>query len=110
MDLGGPDDSVTRPEPRLVRAGPEHAAVLTLMGPPEVDSAALTVRVVRLAGRLTIGRATAGAVGADDQLRLPDPLLSRIHAHLTEQPRGGGWHVEDAGSLNGTWLEGQRIK
>jgi DNA-binding NtrC family response regulator len=39
-------------------------------------------------------------------LRVPDPTVSSVHAELRRA--GGGWEVVDAGSLNGTMLNGQR--
>ena len=55
-------------------------------------------RTVRLSGRLDIGRGEACAI------RLQDHYVSEVHARLFEQ--GGAWHVEDAGSTNGTFLNG----
>ena len=55
-------------------------------------------RTMRLSGRLDIGRGEACAI------RLQDHYVSEVHARLFEQ--GGVWHVEDAGSTNGTFLNG----
>lgn len=41
-------------------------------------------------------------------LRLPSTAISRSHAHLVFN--GGGWHLEDAGSRNGCFLNGQRVQ
>src|SRR5918997_1222109 len=49
-----------------------------------------------------IGRDPAGA-----QLVIDDPEASRRHASLT--PSGSGATVEDLGSTNGTFVNGQRI-
>ena len=40
-------------------------------------------------------------------IRLPDPKVSRTHAHL--YIRNGAWCIEDSRSTNGTWLNGQRV-
>lgn len=48
----------------------------------------------------TIGRAGTG-------IRTPDEYASPEHAALT--PDGDGWTIEDLGSTNGTWLNGERI-
>lgn len=45
--------------------------------------------------------------GADVEVRLDDPTLSRRHARLFR--RGPLWYVEDLGSVNGTFVDGQRV-
>src|SRR6266540_454502 len=49
-----------------------------------------------------------GAGGRRLTLLLPSPSLSRLHARLTRVP--SGYAVEDAGSRNGTYLNGQRVE
>ena len=50
----------------------------------------------------TIGRAASNAVVVDDQ------FASNEHAMLTF--RGRSWHLEDLGSTNGTYVQGERIE
>jgi hypothetical protein len=50
---------------------------------------------------LTIGR------HEDNNVVLPDPLVSRHHAEIAMQ--GGRWVLRDLGSANGTYLKGERI-
>ncbi len=52
-------------------------------------------------GTITIGRAAAC------ELRLPDPAVSAVHARL-EQRDGGVW-IADAGSSNGTTIDGKPL-
>jgi predicted component of type VI protein secretion system len=52
---------------------------------------------------ITIGRAP----GAGAAWRLPDRNVSRRHARFVRS--SGAVHVEDLGSLTGTWLNGERI-
>jgi hypothetical protein len=50
---------------------------------------------------LSLGR------GPDNELVLDDATLSRVHLLLTREAHG--WTVRDAGSTNGTALEGARL-
>ena len=51
--------------------------------------------------RMTIGRRP------DADVFLDDVTVSREHATLVR--RGGGWYLDDAGSLNGTYVNRQRV-
>jgi pSer/pThr/pTyr-binding forkhead associated (FHA) protein len=65
----------------------------------------LVARDVELSGELAeirVGRR------ADVELPLPFAALSGVHARIVRD--GGGWSVEDAGSTNGTWLDGARLR
>ncbi len=52
--------------------------------------------------RVTIGRSPAAGVFLDDV------TVSRDHAVLVH--RQGAWHLDDSGSLNGTYVNRQRIE
>ena len=54
-----------------------------------------------LRDRLTIGRAP------ENDLTLDSPKVSREHAVISFQ--GGRWFIEDRGSYNGTYVNGQRL-
>jgi hypothetical protein len=54
-----------------------------------------------LFGGLTIGRST------DAEVRIEDRFASGVHARLFS--RGGGYYVEDMGSTNGTYLNGEPL-
>ncbi len=58
-------------------------------------------RRIRIAGRLTVGR------GEDAGLVVDDPEISRAHAVFGVTP--DGLEIQDLGSLNGTWVNGERI-
>ena len=59
--------------------------------------------MIEIAGELLIGRSASGegALGGD-------PELSRSHARVFAEP-GGGLAVEDLGSTNGTFVNGERV-
>jgi pSer/pThr/pTyr-binding forkhead associated (FHA) protein len=50
---------------------------------------------------VTIGRVDGNTV------RIDEPTVSKSHARIVRDERG--WKVEDLGSSNGTWLDGERI-
>jgi class 3 adenylate cyclase len=58
-------------------------------------------RRIRISSRMTVGR------GEDAGLPLDDPEISRAHAVLG--PTADGLEIQDLGSLNGTWVNGERI-
>jgi hypothetical protein len=51
---------------------------------------------------ITVGRA------ASNDLVLADAAVSRQHARL--EPGADGWQVVDLGSMNGTWVNGTRVR
>jgi predicted component of type VI protein secretion system len=67
----------------------------------EIVEGAGAGRMVAVAGTVTIGR------GRDADLVLADELVSRRHAQVT--PVGPGAVVEDLGSRNGTFVNGEGI-
>jgi len=70
---------------------------------------------LRIAGRpgpsFSLDRSTDTILGrsTDAVIALPDRLASRNHAALRYDAAGGSWIVQDLGSRNGTWLDGERI-
>ena len=68
-----------------------------------VRSPSGTAQNVPLDGeRVVFGRSTEAQVSFPE-----DFSLSRRHLQL--EPEGEGWAVEDLGSKNGTWVNGQRL-
>jgi pSer/pThr/pTyr-binding forkhead associated (FHA) protein len=67
----------------------------------EIVEGAGAGRLVAVGGGVTLGR------GEDADLTLADDLVSRRHARLT--PSGSGAVVEDLGSRNGTFVNGEAI-
>ncbi len=58
-------------------------------------------------GERRAARVERGDGGGRLTLELPSPLLSRLHARLRRGPTG--WTLEDAGSRNGSYLNGARV-
>jgi hypothetical protein len=88
-----PDRTLVHPLPPVIPAG----AIL------RVRTGATPARDVELDGRpLTIGR------GADADVVLGDPLVSRRHARLA--PRSGRLILADLGSTNGTRVNGEAVR
>jgi transcriptional regulator with PAS, ATPase and Fis domain len=72
-----------------------------------VTSASGPSVAIALGERVLVGRGEPGS-GAEAELRLPDKLLSR--QHLTITAARGGHVINDAGSRNGTFLDGRRLE
>lgn len=86
------DDDIVAPVGEI----PEGAASLIVRNGPQPGS------VLVLGQRLTrLGR------HPDSELLLDDITVSRRHAELEQID--DEWHVRDAGSLNGTYLNGTRV-
>jgi ABC-type multidrug transport system ATPase subunit len=79
------------------REGPRLSLEL---GPPPDERP--TVETKRPARPITIGRA------ADNDIGISDALASRHHARLVTTP--SGMQIQDANSVNGTFVNGERIK
>jgi Protein of unknown function (DUF3105)/FHA domain len=60
-------------------------------------------RVIEVHDELVIGR------NRDDEGRIPDVEISRMHARVYVDADGGGLTIEDLGSTNGTFVDGVRI-
>src|SRR5215475_9633041 len=67
----------------------------------QVSDGAETGRRIEAPGRVTLGR------GEEAGVLIEDPEVSRVHAVLCPTPEGLELH--DLGSLNGTWVNGERI-
>ncbi|MHC5039547.1 MAG: SpoIIE family protein phosphatase [Planctomycetota bacterium] len=77
------------------RTDPGYRAQISLFAGGEMH-------VLELDGPVTIGRSKR------NKIRLRDDLISRKHCRI--YPRGGGFHLDDLDSRNGTWLNGARIQ
>lgn len=77
----------------------EAEATLTVL-----QSAATSLR----GDEFTIGDSAMLGRTSENEITLPDREVSRHHARITRQ--GQQYHIEDLGSLNGTFINGERLK
>jgi transcriptional regulator with GAF, ATPase, and Fis domain len=106
MAVGG-DSGSTVPERRAAAAGASKTPVLLVLGPPTTDGGEGARRLPIPAEGVTIGRGKSQVNAGSSHLGLRDDLLSRAHLRVT--PVKGGYEVADAGSLNGSYLDGHRL-
>jgi FHA domain len=100
----------------MVRASRQHYDAVMAMGVADSNDIEFPAnwpeREFRLSGlRLRIGRKSASLDAAPElDLTGPptDPGVSHLHAILISMP-GGSWAVKDAGSENGTMINGREI-
>lgn len=57
---------------------------------------------------LSAGRSSIGRMGSGAAIVLESPQVSRIHTHI--DTNGAGFVISDAGSTNGTFVNGQALK
>ncbi|MER3409828.1 MAG: FHA domain-containing protein [Thermoleophilia bacterium] len=99
-DLRAPQESMVLapPAPAPSSPSPSPGRLVVVSGPQAEDGRALVLD----AASLTIGR------GLDNDLVLDqDRFASLVHARV--QPRPDGVWIEDAGSTNGTYVNGERL-
>jgi pSer/pThr/pTyr-binding forkhead associated (FHA) protein len=103
VSAGMPPGAKPSPARRIKRASPrsgrpERVSVTKLI----VEAGPAAGAVIPFTGELRLGRAeTGGELGGD-------PALSRRHAVVREDPPGRAM-IEDLGSVNGTYVNGQRV-
>ncbi|MCC7110301.1 MAG: FHA domain-containing protein [Deltaproteobacteria bacterium] len=64
--------------------------------------------VIRLLPKLGVRTVTLGRTSTNDVV-VHDSTISKVHAFLHKDLKGEGWSVSDAGSHNGTFVEGVRV-
>lgn len=117
--------SVLPPEYRMTSVGREEPLIpvrsgypMATMTLPSVEEAGVSIALSRLeviAGPHLglVFPLTPGAIlGRDARCDIPlvqDTSASRQHARLIIEPTGHHWRIEDGGSTNGTWVNGQRV-
>jgi transcriptional regulator with PAS, ATPase and Fis domain len=104
------EDTVTVPEEQATGGDAQRIPLLLISGAPGAAGAARTSpapRMASVARGLVIGRGRSKAEDEAGYLALDDKLLSRKHLRISVLK--GGYAVEDAGSTNGTLLDGRRL-
>ncbi|HEY6909242.1 MAG TPA: sigma 54-interacting transcriptional regulator [Myxococcales bacterium] len=111
-----PPSDVTADEPGPLLPDRDHAACLTLALQAEAPVAPPLWALLSDVDAVWVGRGRSAASAArtesegERQLRIevPDRFLSSSHASL--QRIFGRWLLEDAGSRNGTFVDGNRVE
>jgi pSer/pThr/pTyr-binding forkhead associated (FHA) protein len=100
--------TLSKVDPLLEARGPEDDVVVRLGELPS-DTASLVVRAGSQAGTALSLSAPVTRLGRrqENEISLDGITVSRLHAEITRT--GDGYVVADAGSLNGTYVNGERI-
>jgi putative peptide zinc metalloprotease protein len=72
-----------------------------------VNSPSVLVAAGQAEGQFLAGACTTIGRGAGNDVRLADGYVSRHHARVWREP--GGYRIEDLDSLNGTFVNGERL-
>lgn len=64
--------------------------------------------VIRLLPKVGVRTVTLGRTSTNDVV-VHDSTISKVHAFLHKDLKGEGWSISDAGSHNGTFVEGVRV-
>lgn len=101
--------TLSKTDPLQDAAGPADDVVVNMGDLPD-DHATLVVRNGNQAGTALSLAAPVTRLGRhpDSEISLDDITVSRRHAEITRT--GDGYMVSDAGSLNGTYVNQQRIE
>jgi hypothetical protein len=97
LDRQGEDATQSHPVTEIADLGPDEAPMIVVTRGPNAGSKLALTEVVT-----TIGR------HPDSSVFLDDVTVSRRHAEVRRE--GGHFVASDAGSLNGTYLNGTRIE
>jgi pSer/pThr/pTyr-binding forkhead associated (FHA) protein len=89
--------------------GPVMKGPVTPITPMDTPIASLLVRTGSLKGKRLTVRTPVVNIGRGDynDLVIPEPSVSATHAKL--QRREGIWIIQDLGSTNGTFVDGERV-
>lgn len=85
--------------------------VLDVLAPPAQDVPTIVLRIVKgmpADARFAISQTTRVGRSSESDIFLVDPSVSRVHATL--EPQGDQVIVRDAGSTNGTFVNGERVQ
>jgi hypothetical protein len=88
------DDSTIEETVPIDRLGPEGGRELELFPIAKKPGASFP-------DRITIGRTS------NNDIVIPEHSVSRLHAYI--RPQGDGFVFADAGSKNGSWLQGEKL-
>jgi hypothetical protein len=79
-----------------------HGGLQSFSSVPTVTISGIAHDVVLRGERMVVGRLS------ECDIHIPDANISRHHATFVRE--GGGWAIEDAGSTNGTYVNGERVE
>ena len=104
-----PDTTVTIPRVDQLQEVPGEEQLLVSLADVPVGTGVLVVRSGPQAGQRCPleGQITRLGRSTENEISLDDITVSRHHADI--EAAGGGFRVRDAGSLNGTYLNLERI-
>ena len=99
-----PQDNRTSPRLPLLSTAPVTRSIFQTATLQRAGTVVATISCAAEIGSLTIGR------GAEANIRVDDAAVSSIHARITWNAERGVHVISDAGSTNGTRVNGQRIR
>lgn len=96
-----PMAAVAAPAPNAPAAAAPRPAASTKASLRVVSAGTLANKEFTVGQEATLGR------GQGCQVQLPESMVSQLHARLFRDAKG--FHIEDLGSTNGTYLNGRKV-
>ena len=104
----------SKPKPMTAVAAPPVTSGIATSAPPPPSGRGVSKASLRVVSggemankEFTVGEEATLGRGQGCQVQIADSMVSQLHARLFRNAKG--FHIEDLGSTNGTYLNGRKV-